>query len=245
MIKQGHIITHRFTDHCKRKEEKEKEMGYVLINERGTLLARANAPILEVHEGERISYRTDRLIASERDIKGDMKRFHYRSCEAKVEKYVLETQSPATHYSIKVVGSNPLDVEKVIRKIERFLGVEDISLGKLELPSCLPEFRSIFERLRFLCWGYIIHGQVAYHSELSQEEIDRQSNEAWEDYKKEEAEKEKKEIDEAYTKDKEEKKKEREKEEEERNREDEEDFQDDESREVNLGDSPGSFKICE
>jgi deoxyribodipyrimidine photolyase len=220
-------------------------MGYALFDERGTLLKTVKVPILEVKKGERISYITDKLITTSKDI-GESHCFHYKGCKARIEQRVALTQNLYC-YDIEVVGTNPLDIEKVIEKIEHFIGVKEISFDKFEFS--LPKLDSILERLRFL-WNYVVHGQVAYSSELSQEEIDKQSDEIWkgyDDYKKKEAEGVKKEIDEAYAEDEKREKKEREKEEEERNREDEENFiqDDEEPKEINLGDSPGGFKIYE
>lgn len=219
-------------------------MSWALFNKEGQMCLKSTVPILKLEEGQRVSYITDRYINTSVDRKGFF-HFHYKDCDAKVEqRQAFEKQNDYFYY-FEVIGTNPLNVLKLIGRIEHFIGAKNIFLGGLELPLGLPEFRSIFERLRFL-WNYVIHGQTVYHSELSQEEIERQSNEAWDNYKKEEAEKEKKEIDEACVRYEEEKKKEREKEEEERNQEDEEHLQDDdEFREVNLGDSPGGYKAYE
>lgn len=219
-------------------------MGYAIINERGIILQKSKVPILKVKEGERVSFITDGSVHTSVDLGPHTLCMHYKKCKAKITQSFGDKERKHYLYRFEVVGANPSDVEKFIKRIERFIGVKNISLGKLELPFDLPKLRSFFGRLKFF-WDDIVHGKVAYYSELSQEELDRQYDEAMDDYKKKEAEKVNKEMDENLAKYEEEKLKEREKreaEEEEQSREDEGYPEDDIPREVNFGDSPGGFK---
>lgn len=133
-------------------------MGYALVNKQGYVVVKSSLPILEVPLNHRISYRSDRSIESEKKL--DIRRFHCMGCQGKIEPTIL-----LKHYSIEVVGTNPITVERTIRVIEQFLGIKDVDLAKIvgekELPELpgLPKLQSIWKRLKFL-WNYIFHGQT-------------------------------------------------------------------------------------
>lgn len=121
---------------------------YLIVNKRGLQVGKpSSVPVLELWEGERVSYQSDLInYTTDKGQKSNL-HIHRGNCTA-------EINIDDGIYNFTVVGDDPKTVNYLIHSIRHKFGAEDISLS---IVRCLPEWKSFSERFKYL-FGWLLYG---------------------------------------------------------------------------------------
>lgn len=124
-------------------------MGYMRIRQDGTGILGTNTkvPILEIKEGERISYLSDTYRSRQLPIYT-----FYKEDNCLLKIHTWKTPFREGYCSnFTVVGDNPTIVNRMVTRAELFLGGRDV----LFLPTNLNSFSKRFKYL----WNWLLKGE--------------------------------------------------------------------------------------